>query len=319
MENTIKPVKVRNVHTKVFARVCEDLKIPYRVVFDTHALWVSTKSGKEELMYKAISPLNATAYSKLSKNKRETIFTLKKAGIPVPEQIRIKTFEDIELFYKIHPKLVIKPIDSSGGKGVIVLPKENELQDAYNRALIVSKKIIAEEFIPGMNYRFLVLDDKVLAVALRLPPFIIGDGKSSVRTLIEDYNLENKRRGIPIVKLNSYTWQVVENQGFRPDGILPVGKQLYTRLTANLSQGGSIKDVTATIDESYKVLAISAAKTVHLRLAGIDVISTDLTKPGNDCRVIETNAAPGMRIHYKDESGAKLDVAKDIVKAVAKL
>jgi cyanophycin synthetase len=319
METTQQPVKIRNVHTKVFARVCEELGIPHRVVFDTHAMWVTTKSGGEALMYKAVSPLNSTVYSKLSKNKRETIFTLKKAGVPVPEQIRIKSFDDLELFYKIHPKLVVKPIDSHGGKGVTVLPKQSELKAAYDRSLHVSTKMIAEEFIPGQNYRFLVLDDRVLAVALRLPPFIVGDGVTSISTLVDDYNVEAKTKGVPPVPMTSYTWLVVENQGYKKSDIPPNGVKIYLRLTANLSLGGTVKDVTSTVHESYKELAVQAAKAVHLRLAGIDFIAQDLTKPGADCRVIETNAAPGMRIHYKDAEGVKLDVAREIVKAVAEL
>lgn len=319
METPQQPVKVRNVHTKIFVKACESLEIPHRVVFDTHAVWVATQKGSEALMYKAVSPLNSAVYSKLSRNKRETIFTLKRAGVPVPEQSRIKTFEDLELFFKIHPFLVVKPIDSHGGKGVTVLPKQSELKEAYNRSLHVSTKMIAEEFVPGQNYRFLVLDDRVLAVALRLPPFVVGDGKTTVGTLIDDYNAEAKAKGVPSVPMTSYTWQVVENQGFKKIDIPASGVQIYLRLTANLSLGGTVKDVTATVHESYKELAVKAAKAVHLRLAGIDVIAQDLTKPGADCRVIETNAAPGMRIHYKDPEGAKLEVAKDIVVAVSQL
>jgi cyanophycin synthetase len=270
-------------------------------------------------MYKAVSPLNNGVYTKLSKNKRETIFMLKYAGVPVPEQIRVKAFEDIIQFFKLYPKLVIKPVDSHGGKGVTVLPKESELQEAYGRALKFSKKVIVEEFIPGLNYRFLVLDDKVLAVALRLPPFVMGDGSTNLRTLLDDYNIENRHRGIPQVHDSAYTWQIIENQGYKPTDIPPLATQVFLRLTSNLSQGGSVQDVTETVHESYKTLAVAAAKAIHLRLAGIDVIAEDLTKPASNCRVIETNGAPGMRIHYKDPRGAALDVAKHIVMAVHEL
>lgn len=313
------PAKISNVHIRYFAAACDKLNIPYRLVLNTHAMYITTKSGKEVFCYKAGTPLNLVSSLLLSRNKRDTIIMLEKSGLPVPPQRRVQTFDDISLFYKTYQQIVIKPLDAMGGKGVTVLPKSDELQEAYNRALKISKKVIVEKYIAGNNYRFLVLDDQVLAVTLRLPPFVRGDGASSVQTLVDDYNLENKAQGIPQVQLNSYTWQIIRNQGFGPNDILPQNTELYLRLTANLSKGGSVRDVTDQCDDSYKQMAIAAAKTVRLRLAGIDMISPNLDKPGAVCAIIETNTDPGMRIHYKDEAGKKRDVAVEIVKAISEL
>lgn len=318
-EVSAQQIKIKNVHTKVYAAACDRLNISYRVALNTHALFINKKNGGEALLYKAITPLNQSAYGALSKNKRDTTLTLARAGVPVPIQERVATIEELTTFFKKHKRIVVKPIDSHGGKGITVLPSEFELQEALNRALHVSKKVVVETYVTGLNYRFLVLDGNVLAVALRLPPFVTGDGKTTLRTLAEDYNTVNRSKGIPETPLNTYTWSIIAAQGFSPDSIPEVGRQIYIRLTANLSQGGSVKDVTLTVHESYKAIASAAAKASGLRICGIDIISPYIDQPGADAYVIETNAAPGMRIHYKDENGAKLGIAEKVVTAIYEL
>ncbi len=319
MESTETPARIPNVHTRIYVSACEKLKLPYRLSLNNHALWIRTKSGKEVLCYKAATPLNLVPQALLSKNKRDTTLTLSKAGLPTPPQTKIKDLQSLELFHRTYKQIVVKPIDGHGGKGITVLPKENELPESLNRAHKISKKVIAEKFVVGKNYRFLVLDGKVLAVSLRNPPLIKGDGQTKVRTLIDDYNMENHAKGLPQVPMNTYTWSIVEAQGYKPNDVLPKEVEVYLRLTANLSLGGTVADVTDECDQSYKDLAVTATKIAGFRLAGIDIISPYIDKPGAEAYIIETNVDPGMRIHYKEEKAAKRDVAVEIMKAIGDL
>lgn len=312
--------RIHNVHIRYYAGICDRLGIPYTLENRTRVLKLLTKSGKTVYCYKASTPLNLQSAVTLSKDKHELNRTLEPHGFPLPTQSRIKNvITDLAPFFKKHQHIVVKPADSHGGKGVTVLPKQEELEAAFKRARKESLIVIAETYITGKNYRFLVLDGKVLAVSLRLPPLIHGDGHTDIATLFSDHNIENKSQGLPRVPDSSYTWDIIASQGFTPTDIPPAGKEIYLRLTANLSLGGTVVDVTNTCQQSYKDLAVKVTNALGLRLAGIDIIAEDVTQPDKPAFILEANAAPGMRIHYKSTEGAKLDVATPIITAIYNL
>ena len=312
--------KIRNVHIRYYAAACDTLGIPYTLDFNTRMLRMKTLKGNAIYCYRASTPLNLQASVTLAKDKHVLHRYLEPAGFPVPKQIKVKSVdEDLLPFFKEFQKIVVKPSDAHGGIGVTVLPKEQDLVAAFERAKRSGTTVIAEEYITGNNYRFLVLGNKVIAISLRLPPLVRGDGRTDLATLISDYNLENKALGLPKVPDSPYTLSIIQSQGFTLESVPPMGKEVLLRLTANLSLGGTIKDVSATCDESYKKIAVDVAKHLNLRLVGIDIISPYIDKPNAPAYVIEANPAPGMRIHYKDPEGAKLKVAEQIVSAMTTL
>lgn len=310
----------KNVHIRYYASICDKLKIPYTLDLKTRILRLTSTSGKSVFIYKASTPLNFQAAVSMSKDKREVHRLLEPMGLPVPVQIRVRNLQtELIPFFNQYKRIVIKPADSHGGKGVSVLPKESELELAFARARKESTIVLAEQYVMGQNYRFLVLDGKVLAVAFRKPPTVIGDGKTSIAILFEDFNTENKANGIPRVPDKPRTWEIVAKQGFSREDILPTGQELQLRFTANLSLGGTVNDVSKLCHDSYKKLASNAANALGLRLVGIDLIAEDISTPGKPVFVIEANAAPGLRIHYKCAEGAQLDVAAPIISAIHNL
>lgn len=320
MDDAVGTQTSKNVHIRYYASICDKLKIPYTLDLKTRILRLTSKSGKAVFIYKASTPLNTQSAVTMSKDKREVHRLLEPMGLPVPTQLRIRDIQkDLISFFEQYQQIVIKPADSHGGKGVTVLPNAGELELAFSRARKESNIVLAEQYVAGENYRFLVLDGKVLAVAYRKPPTIVGDGKTLVGTLFEDFNVENKANGIPRVPDKPRTWEIVAKQGYTREDILPIGQELQLRFTANLSLGGTVKDVSRQCHDSYKDLASSAAKALGLRLVGIDIIAEDISTPGKPVFIIEANAAPGLRIHYKCAEGAQLDVATPIISAIYNL
>ncbi|WKZ23636.1 MAG: sugar-transfer associated ATP-grasp domain-containing protein [Candidatus Dojkabacteria bacterium] len=307
---------IRNAHIRTYAQACDELGIPYKLGLKTRQLYLTTKSGSNVYIYKAATPLNSQSSVILAKKKQAVHQLLDEQGISVPKQIRIKTEQDLEKFIDEIKDIVVKPADSSGGKGITVLPARKDIHNAFTHARKYSRQVLAEQYVSGENYRFLVLDGSVIAVALRTPPRIIGDGVSTLRALFNDKNTENRSQGLPKIPDSSITWDIVKTQGFTETDIVPAGTQISLRLTANLSLGGSVTDVTEDCLDEYKELAIAAAKTVGLRLAGIDIIAENIATAGRPAFVIETNGAPGMRIHYKDWKGAERKVGKKIVEQI---
>ena len=99
------------------------------------------------------------------------------------------------------------------------------------------------------------------------------------------------------------------------DTILPVGEVCFLRATANLSTGGIAIDRTDEIHPDNVWLAERVAGIIGLDIAGIDVITTDITKPLREADgvIVEVNAAPGLRMHVAPSQGVGRNVAAPIL------
>ncbi len=94
--------------------------------------------------------------------------------------------------------VVVKPKDGNQGKGVTVnVTTREQLIAAYAAATEFGDDILLEKYIPGNDFRLLVIGGKLVAAARRDPLQVIGDGKHSVRELVEQVNLRSAPRHGP--------------------------------------------------------------------------------------------------------------------------
>lgn len=306
-----------NSYVKKYAQICEELGIDYEFFAPfKRGMFLTRADGTRAYIYKSSTPLNGHSSRIISNNKRQTVTFLKKAGIPTTEQIRVKTIEELTAAFAVDPQIVVKPPNAKGGSGITILPSQTELEGAFRAAQRHSNDILVEKFIPGQNFRFLVLQGQVLSVILRKPPFIIGDGKTSIADLVKDMNAIHATANIPEVKLNKETARVLSKQDATFETVLPAGKEVLVRLTANLSKGATTEDITDIVPESHKKIALKAAAILDLDLAGVDIICNDIKNPSATAYVIEVNASPGLKMHYYEEKGRKRNVALPIIKAL---
>lgn len=217
--------------------------------------------------------------------------------------------------------MVIKPVDGNQGRGVTVnIKNEKEAILAYNIASKINKKVIVEKYIEGKDYRVLVVNGKVCAASLRVPPFVTGDGVHSIKELIDIENM-NPQRGYghekPLTKIivDDVTINYLKSLNLSLDYIPSKNEIIYLRQNANLSTGGTAKDCTDIIHPDNINYAIRAAEAVGLDIAGVDICTKDISKPIslNNGAVIEVNASPGLRMHTNPNSGKSRNVAADII------
>lgn len=221
--------------------------------------------------------------------------------------------------------LVLKPQYGNKGNGVIVnIKDEKELVKAYNQISKAHKDIILEEFVEGYDYRVCVVDYKVVAVALRTPPFIIGDGKNTIRSLIKEVNKsplrgEDHERPLTKIKIDEEVLKVIALKGYDIMSVPKVGEKVFLRNNANLSTGGCAIDCTDLISDENKDICVRTAKALGLDICGIDICTKDISKTlhGNGI-VMEVNAAPGIRMHHYPIDGKKRDVGESILKMLFK-
>ncbi len=277
----------------------------------------------QKRMQATLSNLTSILGVEIASDKEGTKRVLHSAGIPVPRGTTIGFLDELEeaIEYVGGYPIVIKPLDGNHGRGITIDINSWEVAlGAYDAAKEVSRSVIVERYYRGRDHRILVINGKVVAVAERIPAHVVGDGRSPISELIEATN-SDPRRGeghdnvLTKIELDRTSWQLLETQGFTLDTVLGKGEICYLRATANLSTGGVAVDRTDDIHPENLWIAQRAAKTIGLDIAGIDVVTPDITRPLRevDGVIVEVNAAPGFRMHVCPSVGIPRNVAEPVL------
>jgi len=242
--------------------------------------------------------------------------------LPVASGMKIGGMMDTLLYASdIGYPVVLKPQFGNQGKGVIANIKyEKQLTDAYELLAKDYENIIIEKCISGRDYRVCCVYGDIVAVSERIPPYIIGDGISSIEKLIQNTN-EDSRRGeghekeLTKIKIDEGLIEYLKHKKCPLNFILPAKKKLFLKDNANLSTGGLSIDCTDLICDENIEICKRAASAIGLNICGIDLRCVDISKPLTEGGgvIIEINAAPGIRMHHNPCIGATHNVAGHIV------
>ena len=255
-------------------------------------------------------------------DKEDTKFLLQQAEVEVPKGQIISRESSLEeaCRYVKYP-LVIKPIDGNHGRGITVnINTYEDALEAFHAAKKVSQKVIVEKFITGEDYRLLVINHRLVAAAKRSPAHVIGDGKSTVKQLVDQVN-SDPRRGyghenvLTMITINDLTKTIIAAKGYTEESIIPIGEKLVLKDTANLSTGGTAEDVTDIVHPANVAMAERISKIIDLDICGIDIMTSDISQPLSDTNgaVLEVNAGPGFRMHLAPTKGLPRNVAAPVV------
>ena len=255
-------------------------------------------------------------------DKEETKNLLNQLNIPVAKGGSAYDEEDLEIIIKkIGYPIVIKPIDGNHGRGSTMNIKTwDEAVAALKKSKEISRWAIVEQFIVGYDYRLLVINYKFVSAALRKPAAIVGDGKHTVKELIDIVN-QDYRRGyghenvLTSIKLDDHTLRLLQKLGMDENSVPEVGHEIELKSTANLSTGGTATDVTEIVHPYNIFTAERIARTIGLDICGIDIMSPDISVPMTENRgvLLEVNAAPGFRMHLAPSEGIGRNVAEPVV------
>lgn len=297
-------------------------KIPYRGM-DRGSLILLGQGSKQKLIRASMTSDTSNWGVETASDKEETKRILAKAYIPVPDGDVCTTEEGLlEIIQELGFPLVVKPIDGNHGRGITTnITSLDQAKTAFAIAKTVSSEIIVEKYISGDDYRFLLINYKLAAVAKRTPAMVMGDGVSSIQQLIDQVNADPNRgegheKVMTTVKIDEVTTNILKGKNLTLDHILPLGEILFLKDTANISTGGTSTDVTDLVHPTNIFIAERIAKLMHLDICGIDVVAGDisvpLTQDGNGA-VIEVNACPGFRMHLNPSKGLARNVAEPVI------
>jgi len=190
----------------------------------------------------------------------------------------------------------------------------------YQNAREHGKDIVVEKYIPGCDYRLLVVGNKLVAAARRVPAHVVGNGQSSIAELVEDVNRDPRRSEghatvLSKIKLDAIALTVLAEAGFTPQSIPTAGQVVLIRRNGNLSTGGTAVDVTDEVHPLVAAQAVDAARVIGLDIAGVDVIAEDISHPlgPQGAAVVEVNAGPGLRMHLQPSEGKPRPVGEAII------
>ncbi|MEM7180283.1 MAG: bifunctional glutamate--cysteine ligase GshA/glutathione synthetase GshB [Spirochaetota bacterium] len=283
-------------------------------------------NGKTEFIKEA-SKTSVDTYMSflLMENKTLSRYILDKHNLPIAggrayENIE-EAYEDFTLYKD--KKVVIKPTTTNFGIGIYI--KDAGVEEASYRSYVESafshsSSIIIEDFLIGPEYRFLVIDFQVIAICNRVPANVLGDGKKSIRELVEDKN-QDPRRGVghitPLekIQLGDIEAEILQGQGYTFDSILAAGETAYLRKNSNISTGGDSLDVTDDVHPLYKEIAERAARSVPAKICGVDIIIEDIKKEPDASAhgILELNFNPVLYIHEFPYQGKSREVGKHIL------
>jgi cyanophycin synthetase len=247
---------------------------------------------------------------------------LEAIGVPVPSGRSVTELDEAwEVMQSLRTPVVVKPRDGNQGKGVTVnVQSRAELEIAWTAATQISSDVIVERYIPGDDYRLLVVDRKLIAAARRDPPHVIGDAQHTVRQLVDIVNSDPRRgdgHATPLtrIRFDAIALARLESQGLHADSIPERGRKVVLRNNANLSTGGTATDVTDDVHPDVAARAVEAAQMVGLDVCGVDVVCKTVARPLEEQggAIVEVNAAPGLRMHLAPSYGRPRPLGEAII------
>ncbi|WP_032091860.1 bifunctional glutamate--cysteine ligase GshA/glutathione synthetase GshB [Necropsobacter rosorum] len=288
--------------------------------FGDHIEYV--KNGNMTSHDSYISPL-------IMENKVVTKKVLAKAGFNVPQSVEFTSAEQALASYSLFERraVVIKPKSTNYGLGITIFQQGVQHREDFAAAVEIAfredKEIMVEDYLVGTEYRFFVLGDDTLAVLLRVPANVVGDGVHTVAELVAAKNAhplrgDGSRTPLKKIALGDIERLQLKEQGLTIDSIPANGQSVQLRANSNISTGGDSIDMTDEMHDSYKRLAVGITKAMGAAVCGVDLIIPDLKRPAEPTLaswgVIEANFNPMMMMHIFPYAGQSRRVTQNVIR-----
>ena len=294
--------------------------IPYRRLTQGSLVQFGWGSQQRRIWAAEVDNTSAVAES-IAQDKDLTKRLLASAGVPVPNGRPVTDFADAcVVAEEIGWPVVVKPRDGNQGKGVTVNIVSTDHLDLAYKVAAEYGEVMVERYLPGNDFRLLVVGDRLVAAARRDPPHVIGDGVHTIRQLVDKVN-EDPRRGeghatsLTKIRIDEIAIARLQVQGLTADDVPEKGRRVIMRNNANLSTGGTATDVTDDVHPEVAARAIAAAQTIGLEICGVDVLAESVHRPLEEQNggIVEVNAAPGLRMHLSPSYGKGRNVGEAVI------
>lgn len=299
--------------------------VDYKILNEAKSVVELTKNGHKEIVIEGNkTDRDSYIFPIVTDDKFTSKQIMANAGLNVPKAILLEKEmdkEDIEFlvspFY--NKSLVVKPRNTNYGTGITVFAKKaskKQILDAIEYAFKFDNNVLIEEYVKGMEYRFLVVNGKCLSVAHRRIASVVGNGVSTIKELIDEKNKEpwHYLTATP-VKMDEPVVEYLSRQGYNFETIPKEGERVFLRTNSNCSTGGESVDMTSIMPNKFKKIAEKASRAFNAKICGVDIIIDDMEK--DDYAIIEINDNPGYSINewpYEPKEGRGEKIGISILK-----
>jgi len=247
-------------------------------------------------------------------NKNYTKYFLEQIGAPTPRGFKVHSILEVEdALNKLEKPVVIKPISEMWGKGITTnIKTPREAKKAFLEASkYKGNYAIMEEQVQGDDHRILILGGNYIAGLRRTPPIVIGDGEKTIQQLIDEENKKRKfsKKIVKKILIDQIVLDYFEKNNLSLKSVLSKGKKIRIRMTGNICSGGISKNITKEVHPSTIELCKEIAACLDLEIAGVDILTTDISKPlsATNGKITEVNQNPDILMHTNPYAGEPLD------------
>jgi cyanophycin synthetase len=305
--------------TRAIVDAAERRNIPWRREGEESLVQLGYGKNRHYIQAAMTDRTSATAVE-LVQDKEYTKLLLGRAGIPVPEGRVVRSAaEAVAAMHDLGPPVVVKPLTGRQGNGITIgVETDAEMHQAYTEAGSFSPTVLVERLLTGRNYRLLVVNNKLIAASERIPCKVVGDGKHTVKELIEIENMnplrgEGHEKPLTKIRVDHSVGQHLRRVGLTTKYVPALKEEVTLSERVNLSAGATARDVTDEVHPSIKSMSERAARVAGLDICGIDLITENISQPVKNGGILELNAGPGLRMHYFPSEGKPRDVGGAIV------
>lgn len=242
-------------------------------------------------------------------------------GLPVPITKVFHTIDEaISLWKDVFSQgpVVLKPENADLGTHVHLDVKQQvELENAAETILKDHDAGLIQEHLEGKDLRIQAVGGHCFAAALRVPAHVEGNGKDTIRMLIDRKN-EKKALFNPetLIDIDKDVEQLLKDQGHSLDAVPEKGSIIQLRKIANIHRGADAVDVTDILHQSFHGLIADLAKRLSVRTFALDCIVQDPAKPAEapNLKILEINT-PCLWAHHHVAEGQGRNVAAALLDA----
>ena len=307
--------------TLAIVKEAESRNIPYTRL-NNNSLLMLGQGRNQKIIRASIASTTSSIAVDMACDKDATRNLLSQSYIPIPKGVLISDVSELEqVVRQIGFPLVTKPVNGNHGRGITTrITTLEQAKNGFYDAQKISEDVIVERHIQGNDYRFLIINFKLAAVAKRTPAMVKGDGAATVAELITKTNSDVNRgdghqKVLTKITIDAATLSILTAKNLTLDSVLSIGEILFLKDTANISSGGTATDVTDLVHPQNIFMAERIARLLNLDICGIDIMAEDVIIPitQENGAVIEVNAGPGLRMHLSPTEGMSRNVAVPII------
>ena len=310
---------------RIYIKTALEKGIKVKVLDSKNRLAELSYKNKKIFLYDMLLPINTAPSTFLARQKFLTKRVLQKNHLPTALGCQISFVKEIpKKISSLRYPLVVKPAVGGRGHGVVTnIISEKELKKEVQKALSLDDQVLIEKHYQGNDFRFLVLENKIIGIVSRRMPFVIGNGKDSLKVLIKNHNekrvalnKENNQIILRKTRINHELSKIIQKQGLDFKSTPPLKKKVFLSATTNWSKGSDVKTLEmAFFHPAILKIAIKTVQALKLRFAAVDFIIKNPKKPLNQKNgiILEVNSYPGINIFHYPTFGKPQNVAEQIL------